>query len=107
MPWISSGRVAAPAAGAVLCDTGPLAAGVVSIDPVIAGTLATVCELQHRSADNTVTIASQILACPANSMSPPWRLGNLNLVEEGERVRIVTVTAPGAGSQVSASIGLG
>lgn len=105
---VASANTVAPAANAVLADSGQLAAGLYDIDmfAAVADTLAVGkgIVIEHRNAANGATLQSY-MGCPAGNGA------QLNLrgvvVQTNERIRaIVMAGAPAALSQYVASISI-
>ena len=95
MSWLSSGRITNPTLDQVLLDTGALPAGVYFFAAYGAGSVASVFEVQHRDATNTVTLKSQIIAAAASSIAPKFEVSERTplTLAANERIRIIAVAA--------------
>lgn len=101
------GVTAAPGAAAVVADTGALAAGQWEFYIILNGVDTTVilqCEIQHRDAANAANIwaGRSYGAGTTGQFLTQYRFGKT--VAINERIRIVNITAAGAGGSVTALI---
>lgn len=101
LPVVVSGKVVAPAIGAVICDTGPLTVGVYDVDfdlavedTALAGKGA---EVEHRNAANSATVRNLGATPAGTSIASGQRRYSL---AEGERIRVVCGSVAGAAGSV-------
>lgn len=93
--WLDSGIVTSPSAGQVLSDTGPVSGpvafqGCVSLYASVAATF----DFQQRDAANTSTEHVQRLSVTAgNTEEFCWHDDTPFLLDDGERLRIISVGA--------------
>lgn len=102
-----SGDSAAPAGGAVICDTGQLPAGTYEVDICMAAADAAAAGkgilIQHRNAANAANINAALASCAAGSSNQANLKGVV--VAANERIRAVTMAQAGAvNSEFAASI---
>ena len=100
MAWFTAGVQVNPAAGAVLADSGALAAGQTEVTVIFGGNIAAVATIEHRNAANTANLNSQVIACLANDVIQAKLPGVP--IAASERIR-VTLNATIVGS-VQASV---
>jgi len=108
----TAGAQAAPAINTVLADSGPLTAGVYNVfimlgvlDPINAA--APTVAVQRRNAANAANIWEQRFYCSsaAGATTQVQLVQQIRMqVQEQERVRLINLTAGGAGSVYDANI---
>lgn len=107
MPWITGGLQTNPASGAILADTGarsgPAGSTEVILELRLLASASAICgiEIQHRNAANNANVWQHAFRLSAD--------GHINTeipvtITNGERVRVVMLTAPTG--QVQASLRL-
>lgn len=105
MPWITGGLQSNPSSGVVLADTGARSSssgtGLVLPIRMLASSSARVgVEIQHRNAANNANIWQHAFLIAADS---PLNTEIPITIADGERVRVVTITAIASG-QAQASL---
>lgn len=100
----ATGSAAAPAAAAVVADTGPMEAGdyeiavnIGSDDTAAAGKHAL---MEHRNAANDGTLHRKLMPVPGHA---EWRIPRI-AIAKNERVRVITGAAAAAGTTYTGDV---
>lgn len=102
---VTTGEQIAPVVGTVIADTGAIVAGTYNFTIILGVDQgAAIVRLQRRDAPNAANIWGQVIGVNGTAGPPSTLISMRAVIGAGERLRIITMSGPGAGNTVQASI---